>query len=79
MGSESIFASEYTKEFSADIEAMFLQVAVPSDDIRYLHFLWREDPEQSIEDYDYTRNVFRAKSSAISANYALHQVAKGET
>ena len=30
---------------SADIEAMILQVAVPSDDNRCLRFLWRKDPE----------------------------------
>ena len=61
---------------SADIEAMFLQVAVQSDDSRCLRFLWREDPEQRTEVYEYTRHVFGAKSSPTCANYALHQVAK---
>ena len=55
---------------------MFLQVAVPKDDSRCLRFLWREDPEQKIEIYEYTRHVFGAKSSPTCANYALHQVAK---
>ena len=55
---------------------MFLQVAVPSDDSRCLRFLWREDPEQRIEVYEYTRHFFREKSSPTCANYALHQVAK---
>ena len=55
---------------------MFLQVAVPNDDSRCFRFLWREDPEQKIEVYEYTRHVFGAKSSPTCANYALHQVAK---
>ena len=67
---------EHQKALSADIEAMFLQVAVPKDDSRCLRFLWREDPERKIEIYEYTRHIFGAKSSPTCANYALHQVAK---
>ncbi|XP_075261229.1 uncharacterized protein LOC142352956 [Convolutriloba macropyga] len=55
---------------------MFLQVADPNDDSRCLRFLWREDPEQRIEVYEYTRHVFGVTSSPTCANYALHQVAK---
>ena len=54
---------EHQIALSADIEPMFLQVAVPSDDSRCLRFLWREDPEQRTEVYEYTRQVFGAKSS----------------
>ena len=61
---------------SAEIEAMFLQVAVPNEDSRCLRFFWRDDPEQRIEVYEYTRHVFGAKSSPTCANYALHQLAK---
>ena len=67
---------EHQIALSADIEAMFLQVAVPKDDSRCLQFLWREDPERRMEIYEYTRHVFGAKSSPTCANYALHQVAK---
>ena len=67
---------EHQIVFSADIEEMFLQVAVPNDDSRCLRSLWREDPEQSIEIYEYIRHVVGAKSSPTCANYALHQVAK---
>ncbi|XP_075250841.1 uncharacterized protein LOC142343039 [Convolutriloba macropyga] len=55
---------------------MFLQVAVPSDDHRCLRFLWREDPEQKIEDHLHARHVFGPKDSPTCAKYALHQVAK---
>ena len=50
---------------SADIEAMFFQVAVPSDDSRYLRFLWREDPEQRIGVYEYTRHVLGRKARRL--------------
>ena len=56
---------EHQIALSADIEAMFLQVAVPKDDSRCLRFLWREDPERRIEVYEYTRHVFGAKSSLM--------------
>ena len=72
-----IFRSrEHQIALSADIEAMFLQVAVPKDDSQCLRFIWREDPEQRIEVYEFTRHVFGAKSLPTCANYALHQVAK---
>ena len=67
---------EHQIALSADIEAIFFQVAVPNDDNRCLPFLWREDSEQRIEVYEYTRHVFGAKSSSTCANYALHQLAK---
>ena len=67
---------EHQIALSADIEAMFLQVAVPNDDSQCLRFLCREDPERRIEVYEYTRHVFGAKSLPTCANYALHQVAK---
>ena len=67
---------EHQIALSADIEAMFLQVAVPNDDNRCLRFLWRENPERRTEVYEYTCHVFGAKNSPTCANYALHQVAK---
>ena len=67
---------EHQIALSADIEAMFLQVAVSNDNSRCLRFPWREDPERGIEFDEYTRHVFGAKNSPTCANYALHQVAK---
>ena len=46
---------------------MFLQVAVPNHYNRCILFLWREDSEQRIEVYEYTRHVFGAKSSPTCA------------
>ena len=67
---------EHQIALSADIEAMFLQVAVPNNNSRCLRFLWREDPERRTEVYEYTRHVYGAKSSPTCANYAFHQVAE---
>ena len=67
---------EHQIALSADIEVMFLQIAVPSDDSRCLRFLRRKHSEQMMGVYEYTRHVFWAKSSPTCANYALHQVAK---
>ena len=36
---------EHQIALSADIEAMFIQVAAPSNDNQCLRFLWREDPD----------------------------------
>ena len=57
---------EHQIALSADIEAMFFQVAVPNDDNRCLRFIWREHPEQKMEVYEYTRHVFGAKHSPTS-------------
>ena len=60
---------------TADIESMFLQVAVPKEECRYLRFLWRSDPNNDIDVYEYNRHVFGARSSPICVNYALQQSA----
>ena len=65
---------EHKIALSVDIEAIFHQVAVPSDDNRCLQFLWREDPEQRIKIYENTWHVFGVMSSPTCAKYALHQV-----
>ena len=65
---------------SADINAMFLQDAVPSDENRCLQFIWREDPEQRIEkSLSRDNKFFGAKSLSACASFALHQVAKDNT
>ena len=60
---------------TADIESMFLQVAVPKEECRYLRFLWRSDPNKAIDVYEYNRHVFGARSSPTCVNYALQRSA----
>ena len=59
---------------TADVEAMFLQVKVPSTDCKVLRFLWRENHTDPISVYEYGRHIFGAKSSPTCVNYALQQV-----
>ena len=49
---------EHLIAITADIESMFLQVAVPKEECRVLRFLWRDKPDDNIEIFEYTRHVF---------------------
>ena len=61
---------------SADIEGMFLQVGVISEDRPSSRFLWREDPAADVAVYQYVRHIFGSKDSPTCANYALQQTAR---
>ena len=67
---------EHQIAITADIESMFLQVAVPKEECKVLRFLWRNRPEDSIEIYEYNRHVFGAKSSPTCANYGFQQAGR---
>ncbi|XP_066270881.1 uncharacterized protein [Branchiostoma lanceolatum] len=62
----------------ADIEAMFSQVKVPSEDRDYQRFMWwpEGDINEPLEDYRMTVHVFGATSSPSCANYALKRIAE---
>ncbi|XP_038071855.1 uncharacterized protein LOC119740577 [Patiria miniata] len=61
----------------ADIEAMFYQVRVRSEDRDLLRFLWWPggDLSRELEEYRMTVHVFGAASSPSCANYALRRTA----
>ena len=64
---------EHLIAITGDIESMFLQVAVPKEECRVLHFLWRDKPEDNIGIFEYNRHVFEAKSSSTCAKYGFQQ------
>ena len=64
---------EHQIAITADIESMFLQVAVPKGENKLLRFLWRDTPEDSIGIFEYNRHVFGAKNSPTCANYGFQQ------
>ena len=58
---------------TADIESMFLQVAVPKNECKLLRFLCRDSADENIGVYEFNRHVFGAKSSPTCANYGFQQ------
>ena len=56
---------------SADIDAMFLQVAFPNPNANFPLFLWTDQLADRIRTYEYKRNVFGAKSLPTCVNFAL--------
>ena len=62
----------------ADIESMFYQVRVPSNDVDFLRFLWwpNGDVHQPLAEYRMAVHLFGAVSSPSCANYALKRTAK---
>ena len=63
-------------DLSTDIEAMFMQVEVTEQlEQRFLKVLRREGPSFEIERFQYTRDIFGAKSSPTCANFVVQQTA----
>ena len=61
-----------------DIKAMYLQVAVPEHQRRYIRFLWWPDGnlDRPLEEYEMCVHVFGAVSSMGCVNYALRRAAE---
>ena len=64
----------------ADVEIMFHQVRVPSEDYDVLIFLWwpNGDTSKELVEYQMTVHIFGAMSSPSCANYALKMIAEDQ-
>lgn len=62
----------------ADIEGIFHQVRVPSEDTHFLQFLWwpSGDITEPLAEFRMTVHLFGAVSSPSCASFALKQTAK---
>ena len=58
----------------ADIEAMFMQIAIIPEDQSCLRFLWPTD--QTIRQYQYTRLILGARCSPATAIFVLQRTAQ---
>ena len=67
---------EHEIAITADVESMFLQVAVPKEECKVFRFLWRDKTDDEIKIYEYNRHVFGAKSSPTCANYGFQQAGR---
>ncbi|XP_075264848.1 uncharacterized protein LOC142357013, partial [Convolutriloba macropyga] len=65
---------QYKIAVTGDIEAMFMQVAIRTEDQDALRFLWNKDGEETI--FKYKRLIFGATCSPSCAIYILHRCAE---
>lgn len=64
--------------FIADIVKMYRQIKVHDTDSEYQRILWREHPDESIQEYKLLRVTFGTSSAPYLAVKSLIQVAKDE-
>ena len=58
----------------ADLEAMFMQIAIIAKNQSCLHFLWPTG--QTIKQYQYTRFIFGARCSPATVIFVLQRTAQ---
>ena len=63
---------------SGDIEKMFHQIFVKQNDRNYLRFLWRDNPNLVIDEYQMNVHIFGKNDSPCIANLSLKQYAKDQ-
>ena len=62
----------------ADVEKMYRQIEVHPDDRDYQRIVWRNSPEDSIQDYRLTTVTYGTASAPFSATRCLKQLALDE-
>ena len=61
---------------TSDIEQMFHQVRVREEDRAALQFLWRENPNDYIDDYKMNVHLFSRNDSLCVVNFVIKEIGK---
>lgn len=69
----------YKYIFSADIAKMFRQILIRQEDRKYLRFLFRENEEEDIQEYEHNMVIFGLKPASYIAVKTLQQLATEQT
>jgi len=69
----------YSTAFTADIGKMNRQVRVHADDVDMQRILWRESPNQPIQDYTLQTVTYSTAAAPYLTTRALQQLAKDES
>ena len=62
----------------SDIEAMFMQVKVRTEDRQFLRFLCNKEIFSVPDVFEYERHIFGARDSSTCANYAVRKCAEDQ-
>ncbi|XP_028171605.1 uncharacterized protein LOC114360928 [Ostrinia furnacalis] len=69
---------QYYIAFTADIEKMFRQIWIHPDDLKFQKIIWRDFPNQAIEEYELTSVTYGTKAAPFLAMMTLRQLAEDE-
>lgn len=64
--------------FTCDVEQMYRQILVTSEDHRFQHILWRNSPSQPLATYKLNTVTYGVSSAPYLAIRTLHQLAEDE-
>lgn len=69
---------QYKVAYTADVEKMFRQIWVHPADRKLQKIIWRDNPQQSLQDYECTTVTYGMKAAPFLSMMTLKQLAKDE-
>ncbi|KAL0811450.1 hypothetical protein ABMA28_009850 [Loxostege sticticalis] len=69
---------QYTYVLTADIEKMYRQILVREEDQHLQRIIWRDSPQETIQEYELTTVTYGTKAAPFLAMRTLHQLARDE-
>ncbi|XP_075990229.1 uncharacterized protein LOC142985870 [Anticarsia gemmatalis] len=69
---------QFRYAFTADIEKMFRQIWVHRDDQRFQKIIWRNSPNEALQEYQLATVTYGTKSAPFLAMITLKQLAQDE-